>query len=128
MSMMAGCTDATATGNTGSTGTQDGPAATEAPAADAGSADAGSADAGTADTTAAANYTGDAFGVNTGSPGYFYVDGNYVRYNRMSFQKKNLKNRIKKFDPNISEIDNMMNNNYLVIFDSGSDKYEYVGG
>ena len=32
MSMMAGCTDATATGNTGSTGTQDGPAATEAPA------------------------------------------------------------------------------------------------
>ena len=53
MSMMAGCTDATATGNTGSTGTQDGPAATEAPAADAGSADAGSADAGTADTTAA---------------------------------------------------------------------------
>ena len=53
MSMMAGCTDATATGNTGSTGTQDGPAATEAPAADAGSADAGSADAGMADTTAA---------------------------------------------------------------------------
>ena len=53
MSMMAGCTDATATGNTGSTGTQDGPAATEAPAADAGSADAGSADAGTADMTAA---------------------------------------------------------------------------
>ena len=53
LSMMAGCTDATATGNTGSTGTQDGPAATEAPAADAGSADAGSADAGMADTTAA---------------------------------------------------------------------------
>ena len=53
MSMMAGCTDATATGNTGSTGTQDGPAATETPATDAGNADAGSADAGTTDTTAA---------------------------------------------------------------------------
>ncbi|MCR5127481.1 MAG: ABC transporter substrate-binding protein, partial [Lachnospiraceae bacterium] len=55
MSMMAGCADATATSNTGSTGTQDGSTAA-APATDAGetgTTDAGSADAGTTDTTAA---------------------------------------------------------------------------
>ena len=55
MSMMAGCADATATGNTGSTGTQDGSTAA-APATDAGetgTTDAGSADAGTTDTSAA---------------------------------------------------------------------------
>lgn len=59
-----------------------------------------------------------------GSPGYFYIRG-ITRYNRMSFQKKMLKDKLKKFDENLSEIDNMMNNGYLVIFDSGNDKYEF---
>ena len=59
LSMMAGCTDATATGNTGATAGNDGAAAgstdagaTDAGSTDAGSTDAGSADAGSADATA----------------------------------------------------------------------------
>ena len=67
--------------------------------------------------------------VSEGIPSYFYVDcRNYKRYNRMYFQKKYLKDRLDVFDENKSEIENMMDNNYMVIFDSGNDKYEYKGG
>lgn len=57
-------------------------------------------------------------------PGYiYYKDG--VRYNRMSFQKSMLKDKLKVFDPNLSEYENMKNNRYLRVFDSGNLKVIY---
>lgn len=55
-------------------------------------------------------------------PNYYYFHKNktYVLFNRMNFQKHKLKNKLKKFDPLLSEYDNMINNGYLRIYDAGN--------
>lgn len=57
-------------------------------------------------------------------PGYFYFKNGH-RYNRMAFQKHKLQNILDIFDPQLSEHQNMLNNNYLRIFDCGNDVFEW---
>lgn len=49
---------------------------------------------------------------------YSYVKGNKI-YNRMNFQKHKLKDKLDLFDPNLTEAENMFNNGYRRIWDSG---------
>ncbi len=57
-------------------------------------------------------------------PKYWYFkNGSYELYNKAKFQKHKLKNLLELFDENKSEIENMMNNNYLYIFDCGNAVY-----
>jgi hypothetical protein len=57
-------------------------------------------------------------------PGYFYYkDG--VRYSRQAFQKSLLPSKLEKFSPDLSEYENMLNNRYLRIYDSGNLKVIY---
>ena len=60
------------------------------------------------------------------SPNYFYFKTNDRKlYNRIKFQKKNLKNILEVYDENLSEAENMFNNNYRRIFDCGNLKFIY---
>lgn len=52
-------------------------------------------------------------------PAYWYVK-NQNRYNRVLFQKHKLKNKLELFDPNLSEIENMKNNKFKLIWDCGN--------
>ena len=56
------------------------------------------------------------------SPSYYYVKNN-IKYNRITFQKHKLKNKLKSFNETLSESDNVMNNGYLKIYDCGQAKY-----
>ena len=59
-------------------------------------------------------------------PNYFYFKhGEFKLYNRIKFQKKNLKNILEVYDENLSEAENMFNNNYRRIYDCGNLKFEY---
>jgi hypothetical protein len=62
-------------------------------------------------------------------PGYRWTDGN-ISFNRLDFQKHKLKDKLKIFDPALSETDNMFNNNYRLFWDCGHNiwiwnKYKY---
>lgn len=59
-------------------------------------------------------------------PNYFYFKENKYNnlYNRFSFQKHKLKNKLENFDPLLSEAENMYNNKYLRIFDAGNIKLQ----
>ena len=60
-------------------------------------------------------------------PNYFYFKhGEFKLYNRIKFQKKNLKNILEVYDENLSEAENMFNNNYRRIFDCGNLKFEWI--
>lgn len=64
------------------------------------------------------------FVTNT-SPNYFYiVDKKPI--NRLSFQKHKLKSKLKIFDNNLSEWENMKNNGFDRIWDCGNSKWVYV--
>lgn len=56
-------------------------------------------------------------------PNYFYIVNN-KRMHRFSFQKHTLKDKLKRYDPNLSEIENMKNNGYYRIWDCGHHKFE----
>lgn len=56
-------------------------------------------------------------------PNYWYVK-NDKRYSRYKFQKHRLENQLEVFDPNLSESQNMKNNNYKKIYDCGNFVYE----
>ena len=56
-------------------------------------------------------------------PNYFYVVNN-KRVHRFSYQKHTLKDKLKRFDPNLSETENMKNNGYYRIWDCGHYKFE----
>lgn len=57
-------------------------------------------------------------------PNYFYFNANEkILYPREKFQKHKLKNILEKYDENLSELINMYNNNYRIIFDCGSKRY-----
>lgn len=56
-------------------------------------------------------------------PNYFYIVNN-KRMHRFSFQKHTLKDKLKRYDPNLSENENMKNNGYYRIWDCGHHKFE----
>jgi hypothetical protein len=57
-----------------------------------------------------------------GYPGFFYTKSGH-RYNRIGFQKHKLKDKLKQFDMNLTEWQNMQLNGYDRIWDCGSAKY-----
>ena len=61
------------------------------------------------------------------TPGYFYhsTKPGEARINRVSAQKHKLSKMLEKYDPTLSEVDNMMNNGYFRIYDCGNIKVEY---
>ena len=60
------------------------------------------------------------------NPGYFYIkDG--VRYNRMNFQKNLLSKKLDKYDDSLTEQENMLENDYLQVYNCGDLKVEYKG-
>ena len=57
-------------------------------------------------------------------PNYFYFYNNdKTVHSRMLFQKHKLKEKLKNFDPKLTEYENMNNNKYYRIFDSGNKIY-----
>lgn len=78
-------------------------------------------------------FTGDIY-LNNGfkqlrdtSPSYYYFNKReMIRYNRVKFQKHKLNNILENFDENLSEHQNMCNNNYLRIWDCGNHKFEFA--
>jgi hypothetical protein len=58
------------------------------------------------------------------NPNYFYFKENEnILYKREKFQKHKLNDLLNVYNPSISEIENMINNNYRIIFDSGNMKF-----
>lgn len=60
-------------------------------------------------------------------PGYQWCKAT-TRYNRHGFQKHKLAKRLKKFDPDKSEVENCLDNGYWRIFDCGMTRWVYRGG
>jgi hypothetical protein len=59
-------------------------------------------------------------------PNYWYFKTNsYELFHRSGFQKHLLQKKLKNFDPNLTEHQNMLNNDYQRIFDCGSRVYYY---
>ena len=59
-------------------------------------------------------------------PNYFYFKyGDLKLYSRVKFQKHKLKDILEIYDENLSEAENMFNNNYRRIYDCGNLKFEY---
>jgi len=60
-------------------------------------------------------------------PGYWYFknlkDRNNKLYHRSTFMKHKLKDKLKSFDPNLTEWQNMEQNDYLRIYDCGNKVY-----
>lgn len=59
--------------------------------------------------------------ISESKPSYFYIKG-MKRENRMKYQKHKLKNLFENFDENLTEKENMLNNGYHLIYDSGTIK------
>ncbi len=57
-------------------------------------------------------------------PNYFYVKGNNI-FPRQVFQKHKLKSILENFDENLTEYQNMTNNSYLRIYNTGNLKFVY---
>lgn len=58
-------------------------------------------------------------------PEYYYTKGN-LRFNRMEFQKHKLKNKLKVFNAELSEKENMITNGYHIIYGCGNKVFEMV--
>ncbi len=61
---------------------------------------------------------------HTTKPNYWYIKDNEL-LSRVKCQKHKLKEWLPKFDENLSECENMLNNDYARIFDCGNLVYEY---
>lgn len=62
--------------------------------------------------------------INNTEPNYFYFNQKEkILYSRQKFQKHKLKNILPIFNANKSELINMYNNGYRIIYDCGSKKY-----
>lgn len=60
-------------------------------------------------------------------PNYFYFKTNDRKlYNRVKFQKHKLKKILEIYDENLSEAENMFNNDYRKIYDCGNLKFEWI--
>lgn len=57
-------------------------------------------------------------------PSYWYVKGVFNRENRVKYQKHKLSHILKNFDKNLSEMENMRNNGFRVIWDCGNMVFE----
>lgn len=66
--------------------------------------------------------------ISSGTPNYWYFGKkeNYKRFHRFGFAKHTLNNKLKNFDSNLTEWENMKNNGWDRIWDCGSLKYEIV--
>ena len=56
-------------------------------------------------------------------PNYFYVKGIEI-YNRIKFQKHKLKDLLEDFNEDKTELENVLDNNYRIIYDCGNYKYK----
>lgn len=56
-------------------------------------------------------------------PNYYYTKNFLTLENRYKYQKHKLENLLEKYDPNLSEHENMLNNNYVRIYDCGNKVY-----
>jgi len=66
--------------------------------------------------------------VHSTDPNYWYMvkDGSFfIRKHRFNFRKSELENKLKNFNPDISEWKNMQINGFDRIWDCGNIKYEY---
>lgn len=63
--------------------------------------------------------------LSKGKPNYWYIIKD-KRAHRFNYRKDLLKTKLKIFDPQLTEIENMRANGYDRIWDCGSDKYELV--
>jgi len=57
-------------------------------------------------------------------PGYRYLKDNKL-YSRIKFQKHKLHSLLKNFDNNKTEIENMLDNGYRLLYDAGNLRYTY---
>jgi hypothetical protein len=57
-------------------------------------------------------------------PSYWYVKGVFNRENRVKYQKHKLSYILKNFDENLTEMENMRNNGFRVIWDCGNIVFE----
>ena len=57
--------------------------------------------------------------ITDSKPNYFYVKG-LKRMSRLLFQKHKLSKILEKYDENLTEVENMINNGYNRIFDCGN--------
>jgi hypothetical protein len=62
--------------------------------------------------------------LNKTKPNYFYTKDHYKKHHRFSFRKNILNKKLEKFDPSLSEWENMQLNGYDRIWDCGNLKYE----
>ena len=60
--------------------------------------------------------------LHNSEPNYFYVKHNTI-YSRNLFQKHMLKDKLELFDENLTELQNMINNGYRIIYDCGNKVY-----
>jgi possible homing endonuclease len=61
------------------------------------------------------------------NPNYFYFkSGELELSSRVKFQKHKLKDKLNTFDENLSEAENMFNNDYRRIYDCGNLKFEWI--
>jgi hypothetical protein len=56
------------------------------------------------------------------NPGYFYIKNNR-KYSRVNFQKHKLSHKLEVYDSSLTESENMNNNGYLKIYNSGNSVY-----
>lgn len=54
------------------------------------------------------------------NPNYFYTKGGLKTFSRQQFQKHKLHKKLKQYDPNLDEAQNMFNNGYRRLWDAGS--------
>ena len=62
---------------------------------------------------------------NTSPNGFYIIDNYQTLQNRICWQKHKLKNKLKIFDPELSEWENMKNNGYDRIWDCGNGKWVF---
>lgn len=62
------------------------------------------------------------------NPNYFYYhkDDKTILHSRVQFQKHKLEKKLSIFDPELTEMQNMVKNGYRSIYDSGNYKFTYV--
>jgi len=63
--------------------------------------------------------------ISTTDPNYYYVNGLEVN-SRQKFQKHKLKDKLREFDKNLTEAENMFNNGYRRLWDAGNLKYQFL--
>lgn len=62
--------------------------------------------------------------INTSSPNYWYTNNFTERLHRIGFQRSQLAAKLLKYDPTLSERDNMLNNKFYRVWDCGTLRYE----